>query len=72
MNRNKQRFNMSRTLCKSLIPILFSSYPLAAQASETSLITDQQMEEAERLFSGPVEEDYYRTDAVLVSATGSA
>lgn len=63
---------MSRTLCKSLIPILFSSYPLAAQASDTSLITDQQMEEAERLFSGPVEEDYYRTDAVLVSATGSA
>ncbi|MCU7811394.1 MAG: TonB-dependent receptor plug domain-containing protein, partial [Candidatus Thiodiazotropha sp. (ex Notomyrtea botanica)] len=37
-----------------------------------SLITDQQMREAERLFSGPSEEDYYRTDAVLVSATGSA
>lgn len=71
-DRNKQIIDMPRNLCKSLVAILTLSYQLAVQASETPLITDQQMEEAERLFSGPVEEDYYRTDAVLVSATGSA
>ncbi|MCU7936270.1 MAG: TonB-dependent receptor [Candidatus Thiodiazotropha sp. (ex Dulcina madagascariensis)] len=40
--------------------------------AEEPLISDEQMREAERLFSGPSEEDYYRTDAILVSATGSA
>ena len=69
---NKQLVNMPRTPCKRLIPIILLSSQFAAQANETPLITNQQMEEAERLFSGPVEEDYYRTDAVLVSATGSA
>ncbi|MEJ2619658.1 MAG: TonB-dependent receptor [Candidatus Thiodiazotropha sp.] len=63
---------MSRHLCQSLVALLLLSFHTAAQTNETLIITDQQMEEAKRLFSGPVEEDYYRTDAELVSATGSA
>ncbi|MES9940086.1 MAG: TonB-dependent receptor [Candidatus Thiodiazotropha sp. 6PLUC2] len=55
-----------------LIFMFFLSCHFAATATEAPLISDEQMQEAERLFSGPVEEDYYRTDAVLVSATGSA
>jgi hypothetical protein len=35
-------------------------------------ITEQHMREAKTLFSGPGEGDYYRADAVLVSAAGSA
>ena len=55
----------------SLFALLTTLCPALAQA-ETPLISDQQMREAEQLFSGPGEEDYYQTDAVLVSATGSA
>ncbi|MEW8624650.1 MAG: TonB-dependent receptor [Candidatus Thiodiazotropha sp.] len=51
-----------------IFPLLF---PVSAIAN-SPVITDQQMSEAESLFSGPGEEDYYRTDAELVSATGSA
>ncbi|MCU7850845.1 MAG: TonB-dependent receptor [Candidatus Thiodiazotropha sp. (ex Monitilora ramsayi)] len=54
----------------TLIITLVVTYSLPATANDP-LISDQQMREAERLFSGPSEEDYYRTDAVLVSATGS-
>jgi iron complex outermembrane receptor protein len=63
---------MPRNTCQSFIPILLLSYPFATQASESPVITDEQMQEAERLFSGPDEADYYRTDAILTSATGSA
>jgi iron complex outermembrane receptor protein len=44
----------------------------ATSFATSPVITDQQMSEAEALFSGPSEEDYYRTDAELVSATGRA
>ncbi|MCU7842410.1 MAG: TonB-dependent receptor [Candidatus Thiodiazotropha sp. (ex Monitilora ramsayi)] len=55
----------------SMILALAVSVSLPASADDP-LISDQQMKEAERLFSGPSEEDYYRTDAILTSATGSA
>ncbi|MES9940085.1 MAG: TonB-dependent receptor [Candidatus Thiodiazotropha sp. 6PLUC2] len=61
----------SRNLCISLFFILAQTATTGAFA-DTPVITDQQMREAEALFSGPGEDDYYRTDAVLVSATGSA
>ncbi|MES9834270.1 MAG: TonB-dependent receptor [Candidatus Thiodiazotropha sp. DIVDIV] len=51
-----------------LLTLILPTYLVA----DSTIITDQQMREAEALFSGPGEEDYYKTDAVLVSATGSA
>lgn len=56
--------------CLSLCLALSAASVFAAPADP--LISEEQMREAERLFSGPGEEDYYRTDAVLISATGSA
>jgi iron complex outermembrane receptor protein len=72
IDSNKQIDSMPRNLCLSLISTITVNCCFAVQANETPVITEQQMQEAERLFSGPLEEDYYRTDAVLVSATGSA
>ncbi|MES9834269.1 MAG: TonB-dependent receptor [Candidatus Thiodiazotropha sp. DIVDIV] len=63
---------MIHRTCKKLIFIPILCCHFSTQAVEPPLISDEQMQEAERLFSGPAEEDYYRTDAVLVSATGSA
>lgn len=42
----------------------------SARASESS-IPQADITKAEKLFSGPTEEDLYRTDEMLVSATGS-
>ncbi|MCU7936269.1 MAG: TonB-dependent receptor [Candidatus Thiodiazotropha sp. (ex Dulcina madagascariensis)] len=56
----------------SLSLLAFTAACSISALAEEPLISDEQMREAERLFSGPSEEDYYRTDAVLVSATGSA
>ena len=56
----------------SLLFCMLAACPALVAAEQAPLISEQQMQEAERLFSGPGEEDYYRTDAVLVSATGSA
>ena len=55
----------------ALILAFAATSPLPAPA-DSSVISEQHMKEAERLFSGPSEEDYYRTDAILTSATGSA
>jgi outer membrane receptor for ferrienterochelin and colicins len=55
-----------------LLTLVLLTLASFASYSEPALITDQQLREAERLFSGPSEEDYYHTDSILVSATGSA
>ena len=36
-----------------------------------SVISEQDIEKAKALFSGPTEADYYKTDELLTSATGS-
>ena len=58
---------VKNTLFVLIAQVLFFSHVLADQAN----ITDADLLKAEQLFSGPTEEDLYRTDEMLVSATGS-
>ncbi len=60
-------------IAKSRLPLsILLLLNFSAASADVPVISDEQMKQAERLFSGPSEEDYYRTDAILVSATGSA
>ncbi|MDH3325377.1 MAG: TonB-dependent receptor [Gammaproteobacteria bacterium] len=53
----------------SMLVILYFSFICSSHAG--SIISEENLNEAKILFSGPTEEDYYKTDEMLVSATGS-
>jgi len=54
-----------------LFIVTLSCSPGYTLADKKSTITDADKRAAEKLFSGPTEEDLYRTDEMLISATGS-
>lgn len=59
--------------CKIILLGYLCSYAVFVHAqNEKPLIVEQDLQKARELFGGPSEEDFYRTDQMLVSATGSA
>lgn len=58
------------TFCAMLILIVLYFAMMSSAHAET-MISEQEMKKAKVLFSGPTEEDYYKTDEMLISATGS-